>query len=287
MNRLASPVGPGPRKSRLLLLFLWAGSIALLTYSYLNWRQFLEFDWRPLLPAAASPVAPPKATKVSATAIASHNPLPPVPAGSSSTDHSEMVRLRSMTAAIDASLDYVYGDLFRQLALAPATLSALRTLIINKQLAIDSRFAELRREDAGNDDPSHWPSILAAIEAEFRPAFVDLIGESGYRVADDYFASLWLRTSMRRLGELLYADGITLSSEKAERLLTILTEANPQRGVYAVVPPSSLEAARAVMTAEEFAAFSSLAVEMNGSAKAFEDAKALVREQRARGSTGN
>lgn len=130
---------------------------------------------------------------------------------------------RLMALQQKAQLDSRYAALFKNLNLSPAQLDQFKTLLVEKQTAMQDVVAAARAR--GIDplaDPEGLKKLIADTQAEVENNIKATLGDAGYARYEDYQQTFPQRNLVAQLQQSLSYTSSPLSEAQAEQLVGIL-----------------------------------------------------------------
>lgn len=274
MARVSPASHRAPRRLAFWYFSLWGIALFLCGYSWLTWADY-QTARAALNLQQSEMVPPPDRRRESPPSMARAEMIVATPPDEKQLARTAL-RAREIELLTEESLDAQYGGLFHLLKLDSEHIARVKTLLVKRQSAINDAFRVYLAQNNGAEDPQEWPAVVHPVDVALAPEFKAALGEQGSKIVADYFETGWLRSWTQRTDSLLRADGVALSIEKQEALLTLMAEANPSRTLYPTIPTPTLEAARKILSPTEATAFENIAAEVNGRAAMFSAAQLLL-----------
>lgn len=139
----------------------------------------------------------------------------------------EMQRL--MAIQQKGQLDSRYAALFKNLKLSPEQLDKFKTLLVEKQTALQDVLAAARSQGINlRDDPESFQKMVAQTQAEVDNSIKAMLGEEGFAKYQNYQETIPQRSVVNQLQQSLSYTGSPLSDAQAEQLVQILAQTAPK-----------------------------------------------------------
>jgi hypothetical protein len=129
-----------------------------------------------------------------------------------------------------AALDTRYAALFKNLNLPAEQLDKLKTLLVEKQTAMQDVLAVARAQGVNpRDDPEGFRKLVASAQSDIDNNIRATLGEQGFSQYEQYQQTLPQRAVVNQLQQRLSYSGAPLSDAQSEQLVQILASTAPQR----------------------------------------------------------
>jgi hypothetical protein len=128
-------------------------------------------------------------------------------------------------AARRLALGSIYGPLFRSLGLSPAQSEKFLDLTLKGEERQMDLSAVMRSQGLAEDDPMVI-KLRADSDAELQTAQRELLGEAGFRQAQDYGRTSVVRELVSGLAGAAAVAGVPINAQQAEQLTYILANAS-------------------------------------------------------------
>jgi hypothetical protein len=139
----------------------------------------------------------------------------------------EMQRL--MAIQQKGQLDSRYAALFKNLKLSPEQLDKFKTLLVEKQTALQDVLAAARSQGISlRDDPEGFRKMVADTQAEVDNSIRATLGDEGFAKYQNYQETIPQRSVVNQLQQSLSYTGSPLSDTQAEQLIQILAQTTPK-----------------------------------------------------------
>ncbi|MEO7412424.1 MAG: hypothetical protein ABIZ81_03635 [Opitutaceae bacterium] len=128
-----------------------------------------------------------------------------------------------------AQLDGKYAALFKKLNLPPEQLDKLKTLLVEKQTAMQDVVAAAHARGINPlADPEGLRKMIADTQAEVENNIKAALGDGGYGQYQEYQQTIPQRALVSQLQQSLSYTQAPLSDSQAEQLIGILSRTSPQ-----------------------------------------------------------
>lgn len=126
-------------------------------------------------------------------------------------------------------LDSRYAALFKSLNLSPEQLDKFKTLLVEKQTAMQDVMAAARAQGISpRDDPEGFSKMIRDTQAEVDGSIKGLLGDAGFTQYENYQQTLPQRSVVNQLQQSLSYTNAPLTDAQAEQLVQILAQTNPR-----------------------------------------------------------
>jgi hypothetical protein len=120
-------------------------------------------------------------------------------------------------------VDAQYAALFRNLNLTPDQLDKLRTLLADRQNAIQDVFAAAREQDINpRTDPQAFQKLVADAQQPIEDGIKSLLGDNGYNQLTNYEQTMPQRNIVNVLQQRLSSSNTPLTPAQSDQLVQIL-----------------------------------------------------------------
>ncbi|HEX2855048.1 MAG TPA: hypothetical protein VHO24_17570 [Opitutaceae bacterium] len=139
----------------------------------------------------------------------------------------EMQRL--MAIQQKGQLDSRYAALFKNLKLSPEQLDKFKSLLVEKQTALQDVLAAARTQGINlRDDRDGFQKMVADTQAEVDNSIKATLGEEGFAKYQNYQETIPQRSVVNQLQQSLSYTGSPLSDAQADQLVQILAQTAPK-----------------------------------------------------------
>ena len=128
-------------------------------------------------------------------------------------------------AARRLALGSIYGPLFRSLSLSPAQSERFLDVTLKGEERQMDLSAVMRSQGLSEDDPM-VAKLRGESDAEIQAALRELLGQAGYRQAQDYGRTSVVRELVSGLAGAAAVAGVPINAQQAEQLTYILANAS-------------------------------------------------------------
>lgn len=130
-----------------------------------------------------------------------------------------------------AQLDGRYAALFKNLNLSPEQLEKFKTLLVERQTAIQDVLAAARTEGINpGEDREALRKMIASTQAEVDNNIKSMLGDEAYAKYQNYQETGSQRNTVNQLQQSLSYTNTPLTDAQAEQLVQILAANNARRG---------------------------------------------------------
>jgi hypothetical protein len=128
-------------------------------------------------------------------------------------------------------LDSRYASLFKSLNLSPEQLDKFKTLLVEKQSAMQDVMAAARAQGIDpREDPEGFRKMIRDTQAEVDNSIKEVVGEAGYAQYQNYQQTMPQRSVVNQLQQSLSYTNAPLTDAQAEQLVQILAQTSPKNG---------------------------------------------------------
>jgi len=123
-----------------------------------------------------------------------------------------------------ATMDMMYGPLFKELSLSPEDMARFKELLLDRQMkAVESggMFMKLQGEDG---DKTTVMNDLAAQQKEFDSQMKTFLGEERYEQYKDYSETMAERMAVNQLSQQLASGPNSINDDQSRQLLEIMRQ---------------------------------------------------------------
>ena len=128
-------------------------------------------------------------------------------------------------AARRLALGSIYGPLFRSLGLSPAQSERFLDVTLKGEERQMDLSAVMRSQGLSEDDPM-VAKLRGESDAEIQAALRELLGQAGYRQAQDYGRTSVVRELVSGLAGAAAVAGVPINAQQAEQLTYLLANAS-------------------------------------------------------------
>jgi hypothetical protein len=128
-------------------------------------------------------------------------------------------------AARRLALGSIYGPLFRSLSLSPAQSERFLDVTLKGEERQMDLSAVMRSQGLSEDDPM-VAKLRGESDAEIQAALRELLGQAGYRQAQDYGRTSVVRELVSGLAGAAAVAGVPINAQQAEQLTYLLANAS-------------------------------------------------------------
>jgi hypothetical protein len=126
-------------------------------------------------------------------------------------------------------LDGRYAALFKNLNLSPEQLDKFKTLLVEKQTAMQDVMAAARAQGIDpREDPEGLRKMIHDTQAEVDNNIKELVGDAGFAQYQNYQQTMPQRSVVTQLQQSLSYTNAPLSDAQAEQLVQILAQTSPK-----------------------------------------------------------
>lgn len=162
----------------------------------------------------------------------------------------------------EARIEQRYGSLFKQLNLSPDKLTALKSLLVERENAGREVWASAAAQGLNpRDNRDQLRELTDSLESEVDKNIEAQLGASVVTALDTYNSTSSQRNTVNDLSQKLNYAGQTLNDSQAQQLTKILAETGAQNGRTTTITDDTIDRARGVLTLPQLAELKRLQAE--------------------------